>query len=212
VPVLPPPPPDVGRVAVVIPAHNEARFLAHALESLQAQSYEHWRAIVVDDQSSDDTTRIAAGFAARVPRVQVLRLRRNAGLPAARNAGVAATSAPLLFFLDSDDLIAPTALEKLAWLLHSDDRPAFATSWAAVFGAEELRWARGFESRDHFLFQNMATPMTMIRRAVFEAVGGFDEARTHGLEDYELWLRCAARGFWGMLRPLVGGPGAAART
>jgi len=83
-------------------------------------------------------------------------------LPAARNAGVAATSAPLLFFLDSDDLIAPTALEKLAWLLHSDERPAFATAWASTFGTEELRWPRGFETRDHFLFENMATPMTMM--------------------------------------------------
>jgi glycosyltransferase involved in cell wall biosynthesis len=168
------------------------------IQSLLRQTLQQWEWAIVNDGSTDPAA-LAVLQPLRErgdPRIRVID-QPNRGLPAARNAGVAATSAPLLFFLDSDDLIAPTALEKLAWLLHSDERPAFATSWTAVFGAEELRWARGFESRDHFLFQNMATPMTMIRRAVFEAVGGFDEARTHGLEDYELWLRCAARGFWG---------------
>jgi glycosyltransferase involved in cell wall biosynthesis len=165
------------------------------VRSVLRQTLQQWEWVIVNDGSTD-TAALPPLRERGDPRIRVLdQLKR--GLPAARNAGAAASSAALLFFLDSDDLIAPTALEKLAWLLHSDERPAFATAWARVFGAEELRWSRGFETRDHFLFENMATPMVMIRRAAFEAVGGFDEARTQGLEDYELWLRCAARGLWG---------------
>ena len=126
VPVLAPPPPDIGRVAVVIPAHNEMRFLAHTLESLQAQTYAFWRAIVVDDQSSDDTTRIAVGFATRDPRIQVLRLRRNAGLPAARNAGLAQVTEPYVLFLDGDDALFPFALATRVALLAEDTAAAGA--------------------------------------------------------------------------------------
>jgi glycosyltransferase involved in cell wall biosynthesis len=176
----------------------DSSFVDQTIDSMLRQTLQQWEWVIVNDGTTDPAT-LATLQPLRErgdPRIRVID-QPNCGRPAARNAGVAATSAPLLFFLDSDDLIAPTALEKLAWLLHSDVRPAFATAWAELFGAKQLRWPRGFETRDHFLFENMATPLTMIRRAVFDAVGGFDEARTHGLADYELWLRCAARGYWG---------------
>ena len=185
-------------VAIITPYYNTGPLFDETIHSLLRQTLQQWEWLIVNDGTTDP-----AALATLQPlrergdsRIRVID-QPNRGLPAARNAGVAATSAPLLFFLDSDDLLAPTALEKLAWLLHSDARPAFATAWAELFGAKQLRWPRGFETRDHFLFENMATPLTMMRRTVFEAVGGFDAARTHGLEDYELWLRCAAQGYWG---------------
>jgi glycosyltransferase involved in cell wall biosynthesis len=188
--------PPVVSMITVVPANSS--FFDETIQSVLRQTLQQWEWVIVNDGTTDPAA-LATLQPLRErgdPRIRVID-QPNRGLPAARNAGVAATIAPLLFFLDSDNLIAPTALEKLAWLMHSDERPAFATAWTAIFGAEDLRWPRGFETRDHFLFENMATPMTMIRRTVFESVGGFDEARTHGLEDYELWLRCAARGFWG---------------
>ncbi len=189
--------PPVPAVAIITPYYNTGVLFEETVAAVRRQTLQHWEWVIVNDGSTDSAAlRVLDPLRGGDARIHVID-QPNRGLPAARNAGVAATSAPLLFFLDSDDLIAPTALEKLAWLLHSDERPAFATSWSTVFGAEELRWPRGFGTRDHFLFENMATPMVMIRRAVFEAVGGFDEARTRGLEDYELWLRCAAQGFWG---------------
>jgi glycosyltransferase involved in cell wall biosynthesis len=188
-------PPVVSLITVVSPGST---CFDETIDSVLRQTLQQWEWAIVNDGTTDPAA-LATLLPLRErgdPRIRVID-QRNRGLPAARNAGVAATSAPLLFFLDSDDLIAPTALEKLAWLLHSDARPAFATAWAELFGAKQLRWPRGFETRDHFLYENMATPLTMIRRSVFDAVGGFDEARTQGLEDYELWLRCAAQGFWG---------------
>lgn len=185
-------------VAIITPYFNTGAMFADTVESLRRQTLQQWEWAIVNDGSTDP-----AGLETLRPlresgdaRIRVID-QPNRGLPAARNAGVAATRAPLLFFLDSDDALAPTALEKLAWLLHSDERPAFATAWCEVFGAASYAWPHGFESRDHFLFENMATPMTMMRREVFDAVGGFDETRVGGLEDYELWLRCASRGYWG---------------
>lgn len=188
--------PPVVSIITVVQSSNA--FFDATTQSILRQTLQQWEWVIVNDGTTDQSA-LATLQPLREradPRIRVID-QANCGLPAARNAGVAATSAPLLFFLDSDDLIAPTALEKLAWLLHSDARLAFATSWREIFGAEQLRWPRGFETRDHFLFENMASPMTMIRRAVFESVGGFNAARMHGLADYELWLRCAAHGFWG---------------
>jgi glycosyltransferase involved in cell wall biosynthesis len=182
-------------VSIITVVAANSSFLDETIRSVVNQTLQQWEWLIVNISATDAAT-LQPLREPGDPRIRIID-QPNWRLPAARNAGVAATSAPLLFFLDSDDLIAPTALEKLAWLLHSDARPAFATTWAELFGAKQLRWSRGFETRDHFLFENMATPLTMIRRTVFDAVGGFDEARTHGLEDYELWLRCAARGYWG---------------
>jgi glycosyltransferase involved in cell wall biosynthesis len=184
-------------VAIVTPYFNTGPLFHETVASLHAQTLQQWEWVIVDDGSTDP-----AALAVLEPlrqgdaRVRVID-QPNRGLPAARNAGVAATSAPLLFFLDSDDLLAPTALEKMAWLLHSDARPAFTTGWRVNFGAKHELEARGFDARDHFLWEHTATALIMIRRAAFEAVGGYDESLRAGLEDYELGLRLAAAGYWG---------------
>lgn len=184
-------------VAIITPYYNAGPFFAETVAAVMHQTLQQWEWVIVNDGSTDEASLSAlAPLRSGDPRVCVID-GPNRGPSAARNAGVAATSAPLLFFLDSDDLLAPTALEQLAWLLHSDSRPAFATSWITIFGAEQLRWPRGFDTRDHFLFENMVTVLVMVRRAAFEAVGGFDPSIRRGLEDYEFWLRCADRGFWG---------------
>jgi hypothetical protein len=189
---------DCPAVAIITPYYNTGPIFNDTVHTMRAQSLEQWEWLIVNDGSTDPEA-LATLEPLRQgedPRIRVVD-QPNRGLPAARNAGVAASSAPLLFFLDSDDLIDPTALEKLAWLLHSYPDCAFATAWSTGFGAQEYCWPRGFEVGERFLFENTTTPMVMIRRAVFEAVGGFDATRIWGLEDYELWLCCAAHDYWG---------------
>jgi len=205
VPVLAPPPPDIGRVAVVIPAHNEMRFLAHTLESLQAQTYAFWRAIVVDDQSSDDTTRIAVGFATRDPRIQVLRLRRNAGLPAARNAGLAQVTEPYVLFLDGDDALFPFALATRVALLAEDTAAAGAygktrqvpadVSWREEAGA---RRRAGSSHRVSLVTAGGENPFgiheVLLRTQAARDLGGFDESIRTGGEDVDFWARALRSG------------------
>ncbi|GAB4209816.1 MAG: hypothetical protein OHK0022_41580 [Roseiflexaceae bacterium] len=190
-------------VSIITPYYNTGALFEQTVAAVRSQSLQQWEWLIVNDGSTDaGALRTLEPLRNADPRIWVID-QPNRGLPAARNAGVVASRAPLLFFLDSDDLLAPTALEQLAWLLSCDRHAAFATGWCAAFGAESFRWLRGFESRSIVLFENTATPLTMMRRAVFDATGGFDPARTHGLEDYELWLRCAAQGFWGRDLPQV---------
>ena len=99
-------------VGVVVPAYGVEEYLAAALDSLLAQSYPHWRCVVVDDGSPDRSGEIADAYAARDRRITVLHT-NNGGLGAARNRGAKAVGGEYLAFLDSDDVLAPDALEHL---------------------------------------------------------------------------------------------------
>ena len=101
------------RASFVIPARNAAGTLARTLDSLLAQGDRAWEALIVDDGSSDDTPRIVAAYAQRDTRFVGLRGSATQGTAAARNVGIERASGQRVAFLDSDDWLAPTFLEKL---------------------------------------------------------------------------------------------------
>lgn len=99
----------MAEVAVIIPAYNAAEYLRECLESILAQTFDDLEIIVVDDGSTDDTASTARSY----PQVRVLST-PNVHQGAARNFGVAHSTAPLLTFVDADDTIPPHAIE---WLV-----------------------------------------------------------------------------------------------
>src|SRR6185369_150205 len=103
----------------------------------------------------------------------------------------------LVFFLDSDDLIEPTTLEKSALHLACNPEFAFVKGYSVGFGAQEYLWSRGFHSGAAMLQENLVTATTMVRRSVLQSLGGFDESIRRGMEDWEFWLRAAGKGHWG---------------
>ena len=96
------------RVSVVIPCYRQAHYLPTAVDSALAQTHPDVEVIVVDDGSDDDTAAVAARYGARVRYVR----RPNGGLAAARNTGVAASTATYLKFLDADDHLVPEQLHR----------------------------------------------------------------------------------------------------
>lgn len=100
-------------VTMIVPGRDVAEFAAEALDSLRAQTFSAWRAIVVDDGSVDATREIFADAAASDDRVTLVRHDAPRGLGAARNAGLDLVDTPFVGFLDADDVLTPTALERL---------------------------------------------------------------------------------------------------
>ena len=99
---------------------------------LAAQTHKDWEAIVVDDGSTDATGAIVEEHAARDPRLRLI-TGESRGVGAARNLGIAEARDPLLFLLDADNLIDPTALERLAAPLEEDDSLIGSTcGWARL--------------------------------------------------------------------------------
>lgn len=99
-------------ISIVIPVYNAARFLRETLLSLQAQTFSDWECICVNDGSTDESPTIIREVMATDSRIQLFE-QANAGLSSARNRGVERSKAPYIFFMDSDDLLYPKALESL---------------------------------------------------------------------------------------------------
>lgn len=181
------------QASIVIPCYNQADLLPEAIESALAQTFPPLEVIVVDDGSPDDV----ASVVARYPGVRYLR-QDNAGLSAARNAGVSAALGDFICCLDADDRLHPDFLDRT--LRVADDRIAglvdVVSSQTQCFGAIDTLWkpptARPVVS--DFVSQNRVHCASLFRKAVWEKVGGFDEAMRDGFEDWDFWTRCAAAG------------------
>lgn len=126
-----------ARVAIIVPGFTVAPFADEALASLRAQTFPHWRAILVNDGSTDATGAIFDAAAAADPRFHVIHHARQQGLSAARNDGLDAVSAgehptEYVGFLDADDVMAPHALERLIMQLDASGNDLVAGAYVRL--------------------------------------------------------------------------------
>lgn len=179
---------DAGRlVSVVIPTLNRAPLLEAALDAVLAQTHRELEVVVVDDGSTDRTSRVVAAAARRDSRVRGLRHDVSRGAAAARNVGVEESRGSYLLFEDDDCRGAPARIERLLAALESSPEAAYAYCWMktrTVTGETVLKGTQGPWA--------IGTPYALIRRAAFEAVGGFDPSLPR-LQDFDLWTRILAR-------------------
>ena len=120
------------KVSVVMPCYQSGETVERSVRSVQAQTMADWELIAVDDGSTDDTLARLRALQTDEPRMRVLH-QDNAGVSAARNAGIDTARGEWLFFLDADDRLTPDALATL--LDMADD------ALDVVCGAYEMRYA-----------------------------------------------------------------------
>ncbi len=99
-------------ITIIVPGYQVEDWAGEALDSLRAQTFPHWRAVLVDDASTDATPRLFAAAAAADPRFRMVRHAGRQGLGAARNTGLDLVDTPYLGFLDADDAMTPHALAR----------------------------------------------------------------------------------------------------
>lgn len=179
--------------AIVIPCHNYGRFLAEAIASVLAQSLPAAEIVVVDDSSTDNTAEIAAAFAP----VGVRYLRIEAGnVNAARRAGFDATTAPIVCFLDADDVLPPDYLAAGVPLFENEPNVGIVYSDARAFGAEDS--LRTYPPRDGCSLQqrNYCHAGSLVRRAALElSRDAWQHVPNSGHDDWWLW-RCVDQDGW----------------
>jgi len=95
------------KVSIILPTFNRADTIMRAIRSVQAQSFQDWELVVVDDGSTDNTAALLAGIDARITLIR----QENRGFTEARNTGIRAGSGDYFAFLDSDDEFMPHHLE-----------------------------------------------------------------------------------------------------
>ncbi|MET0734770.1 MAG: glycosyltransferase family 2 protein [Microbacterium sp.] len=104
-------------ITVIVPGFDVEAFAEEAVASLRAQTFPNWTAVLVDDGSADATGAIFDAAAASDPRFRVLHHGERRGLSAARNSGLDLVETPYVGFLDADDIMTETALERLVGTL-----------------------------------------------------------------------------------------------
>lgn len=189
------------RVSVVMSVRDGEAFVAAALTSILRQTMTDFECVVIDDGSSDGTPALLERAASQDARLRLVRREGGGGLVAALNHGCSLARAPLIARMDADDVALPDRLarqlERLARqpslvvlgaaaiFVDAQDRPLPADP--TPMGPRTL--AQALERGDCPLIH----PTVVMRRAAFEAVGGYRACIAHA-EDYDLWLRLAERG------------------
>ena len=209
------------KFSVIIPLYNKAPYIRKALESVFAQTYTDYELIVVDDGSTDDSASIVQQFIDERLKVKgeetsgavtstyhlspityklSVRLitQSNAGVSAARNAGVAQSHGDYLAFLDADDWWEPTYLEKMAQLIADyPEAGLYACNYVYYKPGKThvaLNISTGYINYPKAYYESNAMPIwtgaAMIQRKVFEEMGEFPVGIKLG-EDFLLWAKTA---------------------
>ena len=184
-------------VSVVIPMRNRAQLIGRAVASVQAQDVQDWEIVVADDGSTDDSARVVGELATRDERIRLVRLDRNRGAQAARNAGIRAARGEWIAFLDSDDEWLPFSLsarleagrESGAGAVHSEcliirhpdptPRPFGIRSYAGNITVDVL-------TNPGPMFQSL-----LVRKKHLECIGGLDESIL-SYQEWETSIRLAS--------------------
>jgi len=180
-------------VSVVITCFNYGAFLPEAVASALEQDGGAPQVTVVDDGSTDPETQNALE---QLPEGVTLIRQANAGLSAARNAGLRAATTPYLIVLDADDRLDLAALRLLREPLDRSPQLGFSYGVARFFGQWEGHLT--FPPYDPYklVYRHIIGSTALMRRALFEDVGGFDPAFL-AYEDWEFWVHALARGWHG---------------
>jgi glycosyltransferase involved in cell wall biosynthesis len=190
---------SIPAVSVLLPCYNAASTLVECLASLEAQSFQDYEVVAVDDGSSDSTLEILQSWQRKDPRYRLL-AKPHAGIISALNSGLAECRASLVARLDADDCCRPERLGLQVPFLQDHPELALVSCRVEGFPAEQVRegfriyidWQNALVTdadirRELFIESPFAHPSVMFRKAWVDQVGGYQE---HGWpEDYDLWLR-----------------------
>jgi glycosyltransferase involved in cell wall biosynthesis len=206
-----------GRVSVIMPFLNAERYFEEAIESVQAQTYENWELLLVDDGSADGSSQIALDYCAR-DRNRVAYLTHpggvSRGISAARNLGIAHATGEHIAFLDADDVWLPQKLQQQTELLAAHPKAAM------LYGLSQwwYSWTGIPEDRDRDFIHSLGVPVDvlieppallypffvsqeaalpnqsslLVRRSAAELVGGFEEAFAGMYEDQVFFAKVCA--------------------
>ena len=187
------------RISIVVPSFNQARFVGETLQSLVDQDYPNLQVVIQEGGSTDGSIEIARGFAQKHPDTFQLFVEKDSGQADALNRGFARVDGEILGFLNSDDVLVPGILRRVAAEI-DPERGRWVVMGRSLFIGEEGARYVGVEHPAQFVshFEHLAIwkrgyntipqPSVFWHRAVWERCGGFD-TREHHVLDYDLFCR-----------------------
>jgi glycosyltransferase involved in cell wall biosynthesis len=187
------------RVSVVIPAFQSEARIGRTLARLRQQTFSDFEVVVVNDGSTDDTSRMVAQVMTQDARVRLVE-QPNGGIAAARNRAIAESCGEIVAFLDDDDLWHRRKLELQIARLDATPNAAVAVCYSALVdvAGNLLGWRFGGLADGHVYREMLEWDMVSggsvaaVRRGALEEAGGFDLS-VPDRADWDLWIRLARR-------------------
>ena len=186
---------DFPTVSVVVPTYNRASRLGETLLSVLNQTYHDFELIVVDDGSTDGTSKVIQSF----PNVRYVFMEENRGVSRARNEGLARAKGRYICFLDSDDLWDKKKLQiQVQWMERNADCQVCYTNEIWIRKGVRVNPMKKHRKYSGDIFRHclplciVSPSSAMLRAGLFETIGNFDESLP-ACEDYDLWLRIAMK-------------------
>jgi glycosyltransferase involved in cell wall biosynthesis len=181
-------------VSIVTPFYDPGGVFIETVRSVLQQSFQNFEWIIVNDNSSDQKSlELLKETTLADKRVKVINNKTNHGPSKARNQGVKEAKADYVFFIDADDLIEPTTVEKYYLFLHYHPDYDVVNSWGLGFSAQQYFWRGSLDDPKLFLEENRVTTCFMSRKSLFNE-HCFEESFVHGFEDWDFWLRILSGG------------------
>ena len=179
-------------ISVVMAVYNRQEYLKEAISSVLQQTWKDFELLVWDDASTDGSLAIARSFSEQDSRVRVV-LGQHSGHSESLQSAIAATSRPFIGQVDSDDILHPTALEKTVKILQANPQVGLVYTNYLVIDRQGEITGEGERckvpySRERILSHFMTFHFRLIRRTVFNQVGGINTDFTYA-QDYDLCLR-----------------------
>jgi glycosyltransferase involved in cell wall biosynthesis len=185
------------KVSIIMPVYNGEKYVAEAVESTFAQTYQNYELILVNDGSTDTTPLKLEPY---LDRVRYICHPDRRGVCAAVNTGLKNASGELVAFFDSDDIWLPEKLEIQVDYLQSNDHVGLVHSDYQTFNDQgiiedsaakcrKMNIPTGDIFKELFMRSFICANTVVARKECFDVVGGFDENLVTG--DYDLWLRIA---------------------
>lgn len=187
-------------VGIIVPCFNQGRFAAECVASLHAQTYRDWRAVVIDDASSDDSRAVLDSL--RSDRVEIVHLKRNLGRALVRNEGLRRLgNVDYVLNVDCDDVLSPDYLQQLVSALEASPHSGLAYGTLHFFGALRTpgaqKWpTEPYEATTRYLVNTIPGPGVLFRTAALQQTDGWRAAFTHSSgEDHDIWLQVVEAGW-----------------
>jgi len=181
-------------ISVVIPCFNDGNYLPETISKLGLQTNQSFEIIIVNDGSTDSNTLQVLDQLAEQPNITVLH-KENGRMSSARNHGVNHAKGKYIAALDADDYFDPSFFAKSVAVLEQEPTTAVVTSYIKYFGNKTGTSKPRGGNAYNFLFSNQCPACAMVRKDVWDQVGGYDESMKLGYEDWEFYIRITKLNF-----------------
>lgn len=175
-------------VSIVIPLFNCENTIKETILSIENATFKNLEVILVDDGSTDQSVNVVENIISNSNLDMQLFVKENEGPSKTRNFGVTKAKGKFIVFIDSDDKIHPTYIEKAFHIINASSKYCLVYSDVELFGAETGKWKLKDFELSSFLIENSIPIFAMFKKEQFVALTGFDE-KLHFAEDWELWIR-----------------------